>query len=95
MAAKQQKPRNAISREAIIGAGLLLFGVLLLPLAVFLVGKTVFGVYAGDGYMDFFSQLFAKLVDLDKAAWVLVLSPYLALQIARLAILGWRKTATM
>jgi hypothetical protein len=95
LAEQKQNPRKTISREAMIGVGLLLFGVLLLPLAVFLVGKTVFGGYAGDGYIDFFSQLFSKLLDLDKAAWFLVLSPYLAIQIARLAILGWRKTATM
>jgi hypothetical protein len=45
--------------------------------------------------MDFFSQLSAKLLEFDKAAWFLVLSPYLALQVARLAIMGWRKSAAM
>ncbi|MGB5164321.1 MAG: hypothetical protein WBN09_06340 [Woeseiaceae bacterium] len=95
MAEQQKKTATTLSREAIIAVGLLLFGLLLLPLAVFLVGKIVFGAYAGDGYIGFFSQLFAKLLDLDKAAWFLVLSPYLALQIARLALVGWRKTATM
>ena len=78
-----------------IAVSVLLFGLLLLPLAVFLVGKVVFGAYAGDGYFDFFGQLLAKLLKLDKAAWFLVLSPYLALQTARLALVGWRKTATM
>jgi hypothetical protein len=95
LAAEKKKAASTLSREAIIAAGALLFGVLLLPLAVFVVGKIVFSAYAGGGYIDFFGQLFAKLLELDKAAWFLVLSPYLALQVARLAVIGWRKTAAM
>jgi hypothetical protein len=95
LAAQSRKKPSAVTREAVIGVALLLFGVLLLPVAVFTVGKVVFGGYAGAGYGDFFGELVAKLIGLDQSAWFLVLSPYLALQVARLGLFGWRKSATM
>ena len=82
-------------REAILLGSCLLFGLLLLPVAVFFVGQTVFGAYGGDGYGEFFTTLMGKILAFDLSAWFLVLSPYLALQTLRLALFGWRKTAAM
>lgn len=82
-------------RETIVLVSCLLFGLLLLPMAVFFVGQTVFGAYGGDGYGEFFASLMSKILAFDLAAWFLVLSPYLALQTLRLVVFGWRKTATM
>lgn len=82
-------------REAILFVSCLLFGLLLLPIAVYFVGQAVFGAYGGDGYGQFFASLAGKIIAFDFAAWFLVLSPYLALQTIRLAVFGWRKSATL
>jgi hypothetical protein len=55
----------------------------------------VFGGYGGDGYGGFFSALASRVFTFNGSAWFLILSPYLALQIVRLVITGWRKTAAM
>ena len=69
---------------------LLFFGLVLLPIAVWFVGKTVFGTYGGAGYADFFGTLSSKIRNGDLVAWFLVLSPYLVWQCARLMVFGWR-----
>ena len=95
MPAKQTLLKHAAVREAVIFLSLLLFGVLLLPVAVYFVGQTVFGNYAGGGYGDFFSSLAGKLLGFEWAAWFLVLSPWLAVMTLRLMASGWRRTAAM
>ena len=69
---------------------LLFFGLVLLPIAVWFVGKTVFGTYGGAGYADFFGTLSSKIRNGDLVAWFLVLSPYLVWQCVRLMVFGWR-----
>lgn len=71
---------------------LLLAGLLLLPLAVFLVGDFVFGDYEGDGYGQFFESLLGRLADGERFAWFLVLSPYLVVQLSRMLVFAWRVT---
>ena len=71
-------------------ATLLFFGLVVLPIAIWFVGKAVFGAYGGAGYMDFFGTLSAKIRAGDTVAWFLVLSPYLVWQIVRLTAFGWR-----
>ena len=95
MAAQQSPLKRIAIRESSLFAGCLLIGMLLLPIAIFAVGKTVFGAYGGDGYLEFFTRLTMKVFAFHGDAWFLVLSPYLALQTARLTLRGWRKTATM
>ena len=55
-----------------------------------LTGKTVFGVYGGTGYGEFYGALSARIRAFDLFAWFLVLSPWLVCQAARLMLLGWR-----
>lgn len=68
----------------------MILGLIVLPIAIWFVGKSVFGAYGGAGYADFFGVLSAKLRNGDVVAWFLVLSPYLVWQCLRLMALGWR-----
>lgn len=70
---------------------MLFLGCVLLPLAIWYVGNIVFGPYGGSGYGDFFSSLSSRLRAGDLVAWFLVFSPWLALQVVRLAVFGWRR----
>ena len=87
---RQTSVRKAITREASLFLGLLFAGLVLLPVAVYLVGQAIFGDYGGGGYGHFYSELSSRIRAGDAAAWFLVLSPYLALQTLRLVALGWR-----
>lgn len=82
--------RKTITREASLLLGLLLVGLVLLPIAVYLVGQAIFGDYGGGSYGHFYSELSGRIRAADPAAWFLVLSPYLGWQTLRLIALGWR-----
>ncbi len=69
---------------------MLFVGLVLLPMLVWFVGKAVFGAYAGHGFADFFGTLSSGFRSGDSGTWLLVLSPWLALQLIRLAVAGWR-----
>lgn len=79
-----------LKKEGALLAMLLFFGLVLLPIAIWFVGKTVFGTYGGAGYADFFGTLSGKIRNGDLVAWFLVLSPYLVWQCVRLMVFGWR-----
>ena len=82
--------KHPLAREALLFLGLAIAGIVLLPLAVFFVGDTVFGSYGGDGFGEFFEALLGKLGRADRFAWLLVLSPYIVVQVLRIMALGWR-----
>lgn len=86
--------RHPVVREVIVFVGLLLAGLVLLPMAIFLVGDVVFGNYEGDGYGQFFESIVGRLAGGDRFAWFLVLSPYLVVQLLRILGLAWRMTAS-
>lgn len=71
-------------------SGLLFFGFVLMPIGIYLIGHEVFGDYGGPGFGHFFGNLSGRIRSGDGAAWFLVLSPYLSVQLVRLLILGWR-----
>jgi hypothetical protein len=79
-------------REVSLAAGLLAFGLLALPFAVYLVGQRLLGEY-GDGLGPFAlaETIWLDLLALRLPAWVLVLSPYLAIQLARGVRRIWRR----
>jgi hypothetical protein len=79
-----------LKTEAVILAGMLFLGIVLLPIAIWFVGNLIFGAYGGSGYGDFFGGLASKLLSGNLVAWFLVLSPWLALQVVRVALIGWR-----
>ena len=74
---------------------MLFVGFVILPVAVWLVGNLIFGAYGGTGYGDFFGRLSGKILSGDIVAWFLVLSPWLALQVVRMALAGWRLAGKM
>ncbi len=84
-----------LKKEGALFTLLLFFGFVLLPIAIWFVGKAVFGAYGGVGYVDFFGGLSAKIRSGDLVAWFLVLSPYLVWQCSRLMALGWRFAGKM
>ncbi len=85
---------NPLIREALLFGILGLCGLLLLPLAIFFVGNEVFGAYGGDGFGHFFESILKRLANADRFAWLLVLSPYLVMQLLRMMAMAWRLTGT-
>ena len=81
---------KTLKKEAALFVALLFVGLVLLPVLVWFVGKAIFGAYGGHGFADFFGNLSGRIRSGNLGAWFLVLSPWLALQIIRLAALGWR-----
>ena len=69
----------------------LLFGMVLLPLFIYVIGRTLFGEYAGTGFSDFYGMLHSELRSGQPVVWFLMLSPYLAWQLLRLSIYGFRR----
>jgi len=86
---------NTLKKEGALFAVLLFVGFVLLPMAIWLVGKAVFGAYGGTGYSDFFGNISGKIRGGDLVAWFLVLSPYLVWQCLRLMALGWRSVGKL
>lgn len=82
--------RKAITHELALLLGFLFIGLVLLPVAVYVVGQAIFGDYGGGSYGHFFAELSGRVRGGDAAAWFLVLSPYLGWQMLRLIALGWR-----
>lgn len=90
MKEQQKSLRKAITRELGLLLALLFVGMVLLPVAVYVVGQAIFGEYGGGSYGRFFGDLSGRIRAGDAAAWFLILSPYLGWQTLRLIALGWR-----
>lgn len=85
-------PGSSWQREAAIAAGLLAFGVLALPFAIYVVGQRLLGDYAdGAGPLLLAENIWLDLLALRLPAWLLVLSPYLLVQLARGVRRAWRR----
>lgn len=82
--------RQIFRKELLLLSVLLFFGLVLMPIAIYVVGDAIFGDYGGHGYGDFFKTLSGKLRGGDGVAWFLVLSPYLVWQVFRLMAFAWR-----
>jgi hypothetical protein len=79
-------------REVAIAAGLLAFGLLVLPFAVYVVGQRVLGEYGdGLGPLALAESIWLDLLSLQLPAWILVSSPYLTIQLARGVRRIWRR----
>lgn len=77
--------QSVLKRELVISAALLVVGVFLLPFAVYLVGQPVFGPYEAEGGLSaFLDQIWLDLIQGEPVAWLLALSPFLVIQLARL-----------
>jgi hypothetical protein len=79
-------------REVAIGAGLLVFGLVALPFAIYVVGQRVLGDYGeGQGALALAESIWLDLASLRLPAWILVLSPYLTIQLIRGVRRIWRR----
>ena len=87
--------RRRLLRELAGFAALLLFGLVLLPVAVYGVGQFVFGAYEGDGFGGFYEGIVGRLAGGEPAAWFLALSPFLGIVLLRLIVWAWRRTARL
>jgi hypothetical protein len=80
-------------REVVLAALLIGFGLLALPFAVYFVGQRVLGEYGeGLGAMALAETIWLDLLSFRVTAWVLVLSPYLTIQLARGVRRIWRRS---
>lgn len=95
MSDKTSSLSRILRKEAALFAGFLFLGLVVLPVVIWFVGKAVFGAYGGAGFADYYGTLSGKIRSGDLVAWFLVLSPWLAWQTLRLAILGWRAAAKL
>jgi hypothetical protein len=78
--------------EVAIAAGSLAFGLLALPFAIYIVGQRVLGEYGdGLGPLALAESIWLDLLSLRLPAWILVLSPYLTIQLARGVRRLWRR----
>lgn len=84
---------KAFRKEAGLLVVFLFLGLIVMPVAIYVVGQSLFGEYGGRGYGQFFGELSGRVRSGDGAAWFLVLSPYLGWQTLRLILYGWRLTS--
>lgn len=89
--AKQKKRHHRITIEIAILLGLLALGFWLVPAMVFVTGEAVLGAYGDNlGMGRFYVDLFARLVQGDQLAWLLVSALYLTLLLIRILVWIWR-----
>ena len=79
-------------RELAVFLVLLFAGLVILPLSIYLVGRGLFGEYGGSGFSDFYGMLHGEIRSGEPVVWFLVLTPYIAWQLLRLTIFGFRHT---
>lgn len=78
------RPFAHTRRELILLASCLGLGAFVLPVAVYFVGRVVFGEFGGGGLMDFYGSVQFSIWTLNPVVCFLVLSPYLVIQSIRL-----------
>jgi len=84
-------PTESWKRELVFATVLVGFGILALPFAIYWVGTGLIGEYAPDtNAFTLAEQVWTDLLALDPFAWMLVLSPYVVVLVARLLGRVWR-----
>jgi hypothetical protein len=82
-------------KETVLALALLAFGLICLPALIYLVGQQLVGEYA-DGLVGLYEAIGGALFQGNWFAWILVLSPYITVQLLRFSF--WlrrrRRTAT-
>ncbi len=78
---------TTLKRELLIALALLAVGLVLLPPAIYAVGQQLLGPYESDsGLTGLMDAIWVDLTTGAAHAWLLVLSPYVVIQIARLGL---------
>lgn len=83
--------KNRLLKETALLAILGFFGLTVLPLCIYFVGRAIFGEYGTGGFGSFFGALHRELREGEPAVWFLLLSPYLLWQLARLTLWVFRQ----
>ncbi len=77
---------KALKKELVLAASLIGGGLLILPLAVYWVGQRIVGDYESQaGLWGLLTSIWSDVFALELSAWLLVLSPYVTIQLLRLA----------
>lgn len=77
---------SALKFELVLAMTLLAVGMLVLPVGVYWVGQLVIGGYESDaGVAGLIGAIWDDLGRGSPAAWILVLSPYVVIQLFRIA----------
>ncbi len=90
MSPPRKSSARTARRESILLIVCLLFGISALPVAIYAIGRGIFGDYGGGYLGDFFSRLFQDIAAFDPVVWFLVLSPYLVIQGTRATVRVFR-----
>lgn len=87
---------TTLKKELVLASSLIGAGLLLLPLAVYWVGQQVVGDYESEaGLWDLLTSIWSDFFSLRLSAWLLVLSPYLTIQLVRLALKARRLSGSV
>jgi hypothetical protein len=82
---------SGLKFELVLAALLFCFGLTLLPLSIYWVGRFVVGPYADEaGVMGLLDAIWTGLGQGQPVAWLLVVSPYVIVQLARVSRALWR-----
>lgn len=84
--------KQTAKKETALFLCLLLTGLLILPLAVYLVGNSVFGDYGGAGFSAFYGALHSAIRAGDPVVLFLVLAPYVIWQLSRFTTWAFRQS---
>lgn len=86
------RPRNRTAvRELALFLVLFFTGLVILPILIYLIGRSLFGEYSGFGFSDFYQSLHGDLRNGEPVVWFLILSPYIGWQLLRLTAYGFRR----
>jgi hypothetical protein len=76
-------------RELTIASVLLAGGLFVIPVGVYLVGQRLFGEYGDGSVLTLAERIWGDFLTLRPAAWILVLGPYLTVQLLRVIRRLW------
>lgn len=85
------EPKSSWQREISIAASLLAFGLIVLPFSIYVVGQKLLGEYEGAGALGLAENIWLDLLALQPLTWLLVLTPYILVQLARVVRRVWRR----
>ncbi len=89
-------PSTTLRKELVLALGLIGAGLLLLPFAVYWVGQQIIGEYESEtGLWGLLTSIWSDFFALQLGAWLLVLSPYLTIQLVRLALMARRLSGSV
>ena len=83
---------RVLTKELAILAASLAIGLVLLPIAVYVVGQNVVGEYGPNlDVLNLMTAIWADIARFSAPAWLFIASPYLGLQLLRVAKWQWRQ----